>query len=161
MSNANQAFLVELADVLARGDVHGALRALNERTPFRHTGVYRFDQSMLHNVALYDRWQADAPDGEDAPKRLTFCGIVGNRDEPLQVKDGRTDTRFPWMQSNAVVSYCGVPVHRADGTIQGTLCHFDLQPCQAPTGEVELLEAAAPLFADFLAGSVARDSAGA
>jgi hypothetical protein len=131
---------------LQAGGVHAALRVLNARVPHRFTGVYRFDGGTLRNVALFDRWAPHLAQGADAPMSETFCALVEKTDGPLEVTDGRKDDRFPWMQSNAVASYCGAPIRNIEGRAIGTLCHFDLEPCQATASEGPLLVQAASLF---------------
>ena len=136
--------------VLEREGLHGALRHLNARTPFRFTGVYAFGGETLRNVALFDRWNPQEAKGADAPMDETFCAIVGLTDGLLEVVDGRIDPRFPRMQKNAVQSYCGAPIRDESGTPVGTLCHFDLMPCQAPSAELPLLTAAAAQLLPYL-----------
>jgi GAF domain-containing protein len=126
------------------------LRYLNGRTPFRFTGVYRFDGDTLRNVALFDRWTPLVRQGADAPVEETFCAIVKQVGDAVQVSDGRTDSRFPWMADNAVVSYCGALIRDAQGRAVGTLCHFDRQPVEPPSSELALLKAAAPLVVHYL-----------
>jgi GAF domain-containing protein len=143
----------DLAALLKEGGVHGVLRAINANTAFRFTGVYRFEGETLCNVALFDRWDPQLETGADAPLAETYCAITGRLDSPLEVQDGSSDSRFPWMQQNAVLSYCGVPIHDADNRPIGTLCHFDLQPCQAPSTEFERLGAFSSLLYECVARS--------
>jgi hypothetical protein len=145
--------LQEVRASLARGGLHAALRYLNGRTPFRFTGVYRFDGDMLRNVSLFDRWAPDVTEGADAPLSQTFCALVRDAGDTLQVDDGRTDPRFPHMASNAVVSYCGALLRDAHGEPYGTLCHFDVRRCEPSRSELVLLEAASPLLYEFLQSS--------
>jgi GAF domain-containing protein len=105
--------------------------------------VYVFDSKVLRNVALFDRWQPSSEKGANAPVDETFCAIVGRTDALLEVVDGRSDARFPHMRANAVQSYCGAPIRDESGRVVGTLCHFDLMPCQVPTAELPVLTAAA------------------
>ncbi len=135
-----------LKGLLQGQGVHAALRYLNERTAYRFTGVYRFDGDMLRNVHLYDRWAPEQTQGADAPMGETYCAIVGSLGDGLEVSDGATDARFPWMHSNAVLSYCGAPARDSAGVAIGTLCHFDLLPCQATRSEMPFLTQAAPLM---------------
>ena len=150
---STQQEILSLRAALRAGGLHAALGFLNARTAFRFTGLYRFDGDILRNVALYDRWSPREARGADAPMAQTFCAIVGQLHGPLEVSDGRNDRRFPWMQANAVVSYCGVPVLDADGKPVGSLCHFDLKPCQAATSELSLMVQAAELFRDAVTGA--------
>ena len=146
----NRASDFVLAAVLARDGLHAALKLLNARTPFRFTGVYRFDGDVLRNVALYDRWAPDQPRGSDAPLGETYCAITGKLNDALLVSDGRRDTRHPWMRGNSVVSYCGVPVRDESGTAIGTLCHFDDKPCQSQGREATFLMCIADSFAPWV-----------
>lgn len=127
-----------------------ALQYLNGRTPFRFTGVYRFDGDTLCNVALVDRWSPESKEGADASMSETFCAIVKQQGDAVQVVDARTDPRFPWMADNAVTCYCGALIRDVGGNPVGTLCHFDLQPVEQPSSELALLRAAAPLVVPYL-----------
>ena len=135
---------------LEESGLFGGLQYLNGRTAFRFTGIYRFDGDMLRNVALFDRWTPEARQGADAPMSETFCAIVKQTGDAIQVSNGRTDPRFPWMSANAVVSYCGALIRDEGGHPMGTLCHFDLQPVEPPSSELNLLKAAAPKVLHFL-----------
>jgi GAF domain-containing protein len=144
--------LCSIEGALRTQGLHAALRLLNDRVPHRFTGVYRFDGATLRNVALFDRWTPNLEQGADAPMSETFCALVQKTDGPLEVTDGRKDERFPWMQSNAVASYCGAPIRDSAGRAIGTLCHFDLEPCQATASEGPLLVQAARLFSQAVHG---------
>jgi len=135
---------------LDKAGLFEALKYLNERTPFRFTGVYRFDGDMLRNVALFDRWSPEARRGADAPMVETFCAIVKQTGNAVQVSNGRTDPRFPWMADNPVMCYCGALVRDIDGNPLGTLCHFDMQPVEPPSSELSLLQSAAPMVLSYV-----------
>jgi GAF domain-containing protein len=150
MAASPTADLQRLTSALNSGGLPAALRLLNARTPFRFTGVYRFDGDTLRNVALFDRWTPALTRGHDAPMNETFCAITAGTNEPLEVTDGHHDPRFPWMQANAVESYCGTPIRDAGGHAVGTLCHFDLKPCESISSELPLLAHAATLFLPFV-----------
>ncbi len=129
------------------GGLHAALGFLNSRTPHRFTGVYQYDDQILRNRALFDRWDPSVTSGPDAPMRETFCALVPASGTSLEVVDGRADKRFPWMSGNAVVCYCGAMIQGPDGTPFGTVCHFDLQPCEAGSTQIPLLLASTrPLY---------------
>lgn len=132
---------------LSSSGLHAALGLLNARTTHRFTGVYRFDGDWLRNVALFDRWNPQAAGGVDAPMRETFCAILPTQGATLEVVDGSTDGRFPWMSENAVMSYCGALIRAESGDPFGTLCHFDMSRCEAASSQLfPLMEAAAPLI---------------
>ena len=146
--------LSTLQRALDENGLHAALAYLNSRTPYRFTGVYRFEGETLRNVCLFDRWSPETSAGSDAPMAETFCAIVRQQPEGIQVDDGRTDERFPWMANNAVVCYCGTMLRDAAGKAYGTLCHFDVQRCQPSHQELALLQAAAPLVYRHVAAGV-------
>ena len=132
---------------LRSNGLHAALGLLNARTTHRFTGVYRFDGDWLRNVALFDRWNPEAAVGADAPMRETFCAIVPTQGATLEVADGTTDTRFPWMSQNPVVSYCGTLLRSEAGQPFGTLCHFDFSRCETASSQLfPLMAAAAPMI---------------
>lgn len=155
MANASSDLERFNAALAARG-MHGALAYLNGRTPYRFTGVYRFDGDTLRNVVLYDRWEPDQKTGADAPMQETFCAIVRTQGDGLEVIDGRTDKRFPWMRENAVICYCGALVRDDQGQPFGSVCHFDLQRCEPPKSELELLRAVAPQIYAYLRSGEAQ-----
>lgn len=134
----------EFKEELASGGLRGALRALNQRAPHRFTGVYRFDDDTLRSVALFDRWNPDAEVGADAPMSETFCAIIPSQGTGLEVTFGPSDERFPWMRDNVVVCYCGALLRDEQGEPWGSVCHFDVQPCQTAKSHLPDLLAVAP-----------------
>lgn len=132
-------------DVLHRTGLHGALRFLNGRTPHRFTGVYRYDGALLRNVSLFDQFNPQKLQGDDAPLGNTFCSLVPRFDGALAFAQASLDARLPHVDT-PVVSYCGVQLRDADGVALGTLCHFDLKPCEPRTSDLQFLEALAPLL---------------
>jgi len=81
----------------------------------------------------------------------TYCSIVGETDRSFTTADTRRDERLRKHGArDAVVSYCGVPIRAATGEPLGTLCHFDLIPCDVPTVEIPLMEATARLLTPYL-----------
>jgi hypothetical protein len=139
---------------LRSSGLHPALGLLNARTAHRFTGVYRFDGDWLRSVALFDRWNPEGFRGADAPMRETFCAIVPTQGSTLEVVDGATDKRFPWMSENAVVSYCGTLIRSDAGDPFGTLCHFDMSRCEAASSQLfPLMVAAAPMIYRAIAAS--------
>jgi hypothetical protein len=137
-----------LRKVLDASGLHEALRYLNGRTPYRFTGVYRYEGKTLRNVALFDRWAPQERKGGDAPVNETFCAIVREEGDWLEVEHGPDDQRFPWMQENAVVCYSGALIRDADGRPYGSLCHFDVNRVQQTTSDVALLRQAGRLIFD-------------
>ncbi len=137
--------LAELTRILDAEGLHAALTFLNGRTPHRFTGIYRFDGDILRNVHLVDVYTPEVRRGDDAAMDATYCSLVKAEDAPFATPDARTDERLQTHPArDSVISYCGVLLRDAAGVPYGTLCHFDLQPCEVPHGEMPLMEAAAP-----------------
>jgi PAS domain S-box-containing protein len=131
-----------------RDDLHAVLRYLNARTSHRYTGLYRFDDDVLRNVALFDREEPATQSGPDAPLGETYCSIVGTTGGTFATDDTRHDPRTAAHPArDAVVSYCGALVRAPDGRAVGTLCSFDVEARPVPSHEIPLLEAVAPLLA--------------
>lgn len=144
--------LAAFTDLLERDGLRVALLFLTRRTPHRYTGVFRFDGDMLRNVALLDKWDARVLHGDDVPLEAAYCAHLQRTGEPLEVEDGGTDARVPWMHGSPIVSYCGSVILDRQGTPWGALCHFDAARCDAKNSDMPLLVAAAGLiFEDALA----------
>lgn len=135
--------------LLRQGALVRALEYLNRRTRFRFTGLYRLGPPQLHNVALFDRENPDLNvSGAICDLRQTYCSITGARDAPFAVTDATTDALLVAHPARLdVQSYGGAPVRAPDGRVLGTLCHFDGRPRLLASGELQLLEQVAPLFA--------------
>jgi hypothetical protein len=118
---------------------------LNDRTPHRYTGVFRFDGNTLRNEALFDRFRPALERGEDVPMAATYCSLVGREQAPLEIVDAARDPCAQEIQT-PVISYCGVLIRDEEGNPFGTLCHYDMQRCQERTADIPLLEAAGGLL---------------
>ncbi|MDB5858187.1 MAG: hypothetical protein JWQ76_1876 [Ramlibacter sp.] len=132
---------------LRQGGLRAALAFLNQRTPHRYTGIFRYDGEMLRNVALHDKWNVDVARGSDLPLAGAYCSVVHDTAGPLVVEDGAIDIRFPHLQGSPVLSYCGALIRDEQGNKYGALCHYDVQPCQAKASDLPLMVAAtSPLY---------------
>lgn len=140
-----QALSVVFEDVLQQTGLHGALRFLNGRTPHRFTGVYRYDGPILRNVGLFDQFNPEQPRGDDAAIDDTFCSLLPRFGGALAFSDASMDPRVSDVVT-PVVSYCGVQLRGGNGVALGTLCHFDLKPCESRTSDLQFLEMLAPLL---------------
>jgi GAF domain-containing protein len=135
----------EIERLLSIGDVHAALRQLNQRTRHRFTGVYRLEPPMLRSVALYDRENPELHVGGDMPLNETYCSITAETQAPVAIDDARrVEVLRDHPARDSVLSYCGVPLTSDDGSRWGTLCHFDLRPRIVPLNEIPLMQRVAP-----------------
>jgi hypothetical protein len=137
--------------ILSTRGLDSALRFLNSRTPHRFTGVYRFDAPMLRSVHLVDSYTPELRKGEDVPMTQSYCSIVAMTERAFTSEDALLDDRLRTHPArHTVISYCGVLLRDKAGRPAGTLCHFDLVPCDVPVNEMGLMQAAAPLLIQVL-----------
>lgn len=147
--------LLEFKARLATGGRRAGLELLNQRTPYRFTGVFQFSGEMLKSIELVDKWDRAVVRGDDVPIASAYCAHLQRTGEPLVVVNGRFDDRVPWMRNSPVASYCGAVIESPAGHAWGAVCHYDMDPCESNRSEVALLFAAAPLL-----WSVLRTDAG-
>ena len=119
--------------VLAEEGMRGALKFLNGRTSHRFTSIYRFDGSVLCNLYLYDRANPGLQLFPDAALEESYCSVVNETRAAFVTLDSLHDERVRnHPKRELVLSYCGIPLVREDGTLFGTLCHFDFVPHTIP-----------------------------
>jgi hypothetical protein len=128
-----------------------ALGVLNARVPHRFTGVYQRDGEVMRNVALFEKPSRLEPvDLSVVPVKDSFCQYV-LRDSLFVTNDSGRDDRLAGHPYSGVVGcYVGVPISRGQGTLDGTLCHFDLVDQPIDDDEFLLLQHAAGLFSSFI-----------
>lgn len=144
----------ELAAALQASGPLEALRVLNARTRFRFTGIYHAEPPFLRNLHLFDRENPRVNVSGDVVRlEETYCGITCGGGVPFTTPDAPNDPRLlAHAARESVLSYGGVPIRfPGDGaTVWGTLCHFDVRPRLLPSEELDVLEAAAPVFARWM-----------
>ena len=145
--------VTQCAAELQRSGVLAALAFLNERTRFRYTGVYHADPPLLRNVQLFDRENPRLNvSGDVAQLDETYCGITRTTNAPFATSNALHDARLRTHAAReSVISYSGVPIRLDNRGPWGSLCHFDVRPRLLSPAELHILEAAAPLFARWLA----------
>ncbi|QEL20522.1 GAF domain-containing protein [Limnoglobus roseus] len=126
--------------VLRTGGVRAALVHLNGLSGHRFTALYRFAGSHARNLYFYDRENPGVDRGDDYPVEVTYCVYVRESGRPFLIEDAPADERVMGHGSqHAVRAYCGVPLYDRNGTVVGTLCHFDTQPVAVPPGTAEVM----------------------
>ena len=144
--------LEALRSALSDGGPDALLEYLNNGVPHRYTAVYRFDGDLLRNVLLRDKLDQIRPDFLLAvPFKHSFCQFV-LRDQAFRTEDSRQDRRLdgnPYQ--GVVISYHSVPLMLVDeGTMWGTLSHFDMHSMPLSDEEFALLQGAATLLGPHL-----------
>jgi CheY-like chemotaxis protein len=116
--------------LIAANDVRGVLELLNGHSAYHYSSIFRFADGKLDSVWTFDRAarrvDASAP---DLPIAASYCTYVASAAAAFHVADAPTDPRVAdHSKRQSVRSYCGVPLFRADGSLFGTLCHYDEEP---------------------------------
>ncbi len=119
-------------------DLCEALRLLNEPTPYRFTGIYRFESGVVKSVALYDRENPACRIGADVPWFDSYCMMTAENGGECEIQHSLNDPRLTGHAARlTVMSYCAVLLRTADGEPLGTLCHYDVLPRETRPGTVE------------------------
>ena len=147
------AVMAQCAAEFHRSGVLAALEFLNGRTRFRYTGVYHAEPPILRNVHLFDRENPRLNvSGDVAQLDETYCGITRTTNAPFATSNALHDARLRTHAAReSVLSYSGVPIRVDNLGPWGSLCHFDVRPRLLSPTELHILQAAAPLFARWLA----------
>lgn len=143
---SNAIVLRELKSVLGKEGLRASLAFLNSLTSHRFTSLYRFEGDRLHSITFYDREHPEVQSCEDIPIMASYCVFVRDSGAMFTTHDARSDERVQDHPKQTIVqAYCGVPILNQDGTMVGTVCHFDFQPRHIANLDVDLLESMAEL----------------
>ena len=133
-------------EVLVSHGLLEAMRYANAQSSHRFTAIYYFDGPILRNLLLVDGQDPSVRRCPDLPVLESYCVYVRESVSRFQVDEARNDARVQGHPKQPIVqSYCGIPILAADGTLWGTICHFDYAPRHIDDGEVAVLEAVAPM----------------
>lgn len=147
--------VLELKNQLTNHGVRGALAWLNNRTQYRFTSLCVVDNGELRTAYLFDRnRQNNMPCTRDAPGD-SYSSLVMKTRQPVMIADALHDMRVMDNLGNrssqhAIRAYCGFPLQREDGSVCGTICHFDDQPRAIKDPERGMLDAASKLLSQTL-----------
>ena len=142
----------EIPRLIAGRDMRTLLGLLNERTPYRYTSILRFDGDRLESVWTLDRQDESADSFRlDVPVEASYCALVRDVDAPFVIADALEDPRVEkHPKRSALRSYCGVPIYRSDGSMFGTLCHYDAHPHPVEEATIAAMKRIADLLAPVL-----------
>ena len=135
-------------------NLHGldaALEQLNRRVTHRYTAVYRLEGELLRNVALVDKTGEARPEYlAEVPIGTSFCQFVLRDGAFLTSNSGQDDRLIGHPYQGVMVAYHGVPVPGDNGTLYGSLCHFDVQEQPLSDLEFDNLRAIARVIRPYL-----------
>ncbi|HEX8835170.1 MAG TPA: GAF domain-containing protein [Abditibacteriaceae bacterium] len=139
--------VVTFRETLQRDGVRAALRFLNSVSTHRFTALFQFEGGTLRNLHLVDRDDPAIERSPDLPVLESYCVYVRNTAKSFSTGDSTNDARVEGHPKQQIVqSYCGIPLFNEDGSMFGTLCHFDYAPIPFSNEEAGLLDAVAPLL---------------
>jgi len=134
-------------------DVRALLMDLNATTSYRYTSILRFlEGGSLESVWTVDRDSARVDEfPPDMPLAASYCVFVEQTRAAFTVADASEDPRVgDHPKRDQLRSYCGVPLFRADGTIFGSLCHYDPAPRPVDAAALAEMQRVAGLLAPLL-----------
>lgn len=132
MLSQHSQLLAQLKQFVDARQFRRALMLLNGTTPFRFSALYRFTPSGAANLVIYDK-TGDVPAALlVVPPGASYCEIVRDTQQSFITFDSHADARLrQHVSRDFVQSYVGFPVTSSDGSLIGTLCHFDYVPHDA------------------------------
>jgi len=153
--------LAQISEAIALHDYRTLLAALNASTTHRYTGLLRFDEAELTSTWTFDR---ERPETDPFPLRLltsdTPCERLRTTRAAVALEDTLRDERAAGRGApHGMRSLAGVPLAGENGSLYGTLCHFDPEPREAPSHVMDLLERVAGMFR-FLSAKSLQESRG-
>lgn len=144
---ANEAIVGHLRELLLRHGLRPMVVFLNGLSEFRFSAVTRFEGGTLQTVCYYDREDPRADSLPAVPEEASYCQFVKSRRDVVAMPDSLVESCLEGHPARADVrAYCGAPLVAADGTVIGTLFHFNFDPLPIAPDDRELLQAAATLL---------------
>lgn len=133
----------------AEAQIGGILQLLADGLALGLAFLARVEGDTLHIVRAYDRAGMGLRAGTRIPLGDTYCqAMLANDAASLVVEDAHATPRFADLATTrdlGIGAYSGVPLHRTDGTLYGTLCTLHPRARALREGEVGLLRLAGRL----------------
>lgn len=142
MDGVPNGFLEQLRFLLSAGNLRAALEHLNLQSRLRYTALHRFGNPDTRSFILVDRDDPARKAAGWAQRNEVYRRFV---EAMAEVRDtAPIDFGVAGHPAcEAVRAYCGLPLLDEDGTVFGTLCHFDLVPAAIDPSTIELMQEAA------------------
>ena len=135
----------QFKSALEAGGLEAAMRWLNDRAPYRYTAIFAFEGEMLRNICLIDKENLSITNCSDQPITESYCMYIHRSRERFNVEQSLLDKRVEeHPKRRNVQCYYGIPLFGADGTMLGTVCHFDSSPVRITEAVAEALDDLAP-----------------
>jgi GAF domain-containing protein len=139
-SSSTEAAFAAFSAILNAFGTRQALTYLLSRTNYRFIGIFRFESAMAAAAVHYDRENPATLRTQEVPDTATYCCLVRNSKGLFTTANAMLDPRIEKHPAREVVlAYCGVPIMDAEGTLLGTLCHYDLAPRDPAQIDIELM----------------------
>lgn len=117
------------------------MKWLNEKVPYRYSGIFAFDDEMLRNLCLVDKEDPSVTRTDDLPITNSYCFYVQRAQSKFSVEEAISDERVDGHPKQKVVQcYYGIPLLGEDGKLRGTVCHFDSAPIRVTEDVVTVLD---------------------
>lgn len=135
--------------ILRTESLWGAMRWLNDRVPYRFTAIFAFSGDTLHNVCLVDNEDSNVTHCPDQAIGDSYCIYIQRSGEPFSVEDAMVDSRVDGHpKRRSYHCYYGIPLLGPDGSLLGTVCHFDRAPVRVTEDVVDALDDLAAVIAE-------------
>ncbi len=122
---------------------------LNQQSAHRFSALYRFEDKMLRNLYFFDRQNPAVSSMPEIPVLASYCVFVRDSGRKFCVEQANEDARVAGHPKRLEIqAYCGVPLLDRYGKMFGTVCHFDVDPRQTETADIELMEHLADVLQD-------------
>ncbi len=126
--------------LLAAEGVRAALYSLLRRTDYRYISIFRFKDGMATSAVHVDREDLSVQQAAEVADTATYCCYVRDSHGAFVTADALVDARTSLhVAREAIRAYCGIPIMDPEGTLIGTLCHYDVVPRDPEQLDLELL----------------------
>lgn len=109
--------------------LRASLAHLLDYTNYRFIGVFKFEDEQVKSVVFYDRENPGLMTAPDVPVSASYCCYVRDSKGVFTTADALLDKRLVAHPARELYQcYTGVPIMDAEGTLMGTICHYDVVP---------------------------------
>ncbi|WP_156373473.1 GAF domain-containing protein [Pseudorhodoferax sp. Leaf267] len=120
--------------------IRAALYAVLRQSDYRFLGIFRFKDGKATSCVHVDRENLAITQADEVPDTATYCSFVRGSMKPFATADAASDPRtLGHPARDVVLAYCGIPIMESDGTLIGTLCHYDVVPRDPEQLNLDLL----------------------